>query len=184
MISRSSLYPFVNESLAQVGLVQVRTASRVRNWFEEDEGNWPLIRTLTKSLSSPFSATMSAKTALLVILTVRLSICRVIQRSRRAWKHSKKRPELRVGLPKATQMISVSLSVSAPSATSQTLSAMLEASSKTSSRRLPWLCRPAKDSVLCSLAPPSRFGSVNGAVYLDCDNLNLNSSQFILIAVI
>ena len=58
---------------------------------------------------------------------------------------------LRVGLPNATQIISVSSSVSAPSATSHTLSAIAEASSNTSKILLPLLCKPAKASVLCSL---------------------------------
>jgi hypothetical protein len=48
-------------------------------------------------------------------------------------------------------MISVSSSVSAPSVTSHTLSAMPEASSKMTRMRLPLLCRPANASVLFSL---------------------------------
>ena len=47
-------------------------------------------------------------------------------------------------------MISVRSSVSAPSATSHTRSLMDEASSKTRRMRLPWLCKPAKASVLVS----------------------------------
>ncbi|RRF74839.1 hypothetical protein EAO30_27280 [Klebsiella pneumoniae] len=60
------------------------------------------------------------------------------------------RPVLRVGLPNATQIISVSSSVSAPSATSHTRSAILEASSNTTMMRLRSLWRPANASVLCS----------------------------------
>ena len=56
----------------------------------------------------------------------------------------------RVGLPKASQMISVSASVRAPSATSQIMSGMAEASSIMRRMRLPLLCRPANASVFFS----------------------------------
>jgi hypothetical protein len=47
-------------------------------------------------------------------------------------------------------MICVFASVSAPSATSQIVSAIAEASSKISSSRRPLLCRPAKASLFSS----------------------------------
>src|SRR6185312_11397384 len=66
-------------------------------------------------------------------------------------KHSRNRPLLRVGLPNTTHMMTVFSSVSAPSATSHTLSWIFEASSNRSRIILPLLCRPANASVLCSL---------------------------------
>ena len=77
-----------------------------------------------------------------------LSMLLWIQRWRLMPKQSAKRPVLRVWLPKATQIISVSLSVSAPSDTSQMILSIALASSKIITIRLPWLCNPAKASVL------------------------------------
>ena len=57
----------------------------------------------------------------------------------------------RVGLPNASQMISVPSSVKAPSDTSQILSLIAEASSKIKMTRRPLLCSPAKASVFSSL---------------------------------
>jgi len=78
------------------------------------------------------------------------STCKVCQRWRNRPRHSRNRPVESVGLPRQSQMISVRSSVSAPSATSHTRSLMDEASSKTRRMRLPWLCKPAKASVLVS----------------------------------
>jgi hypothetical protein len=75
---------------------------------------------------------------------------RAAQRCRNFRKHSRKRPVARVPLPNTSQRISVSASVSAPSATSHTLSAIADASSNSSTSRFPSLCSPANASVLCS----------------------------------
>ena len=54
----------------------------------------------------------------------------------------------RVGFPNASQSISVSLSVRAPSVTSHIVSSMALASSNTTTILFPWLCSPANASVL------------------------------------
>ena len=87
---------------------------------------------------------------MLVRDTERLSICLVNHLCLYLPKHCRNRPVFWVGLPNAAQRISVFSSVSAPSATSQIGSAIFDASSKISTKRLPWLCRPANASVLCS----------------------------------
>src|SRR5690606_880386 len=120
------------------------------NCFALALGNMPLTLTLNQSESSPWSSCHLASCTLFVPSTVRLSTCLQLQRWRYLRKHSRNRPVFLVGLPKATQIISVRSSVSAPSATSQILSEMADASSNTSSTRLPSLCRPAKASELCS----------------------------------
>src|ERR1700738_2030559 len=82
-----------------------------------------------------------------------------------------------VGLPNASHRISVSSSVSAPSATSQTLSAISDASSNISARRRPLLCMPANATVLFSLhvAASQRqvlATSTSTALMLVASNLN------------
>src|SRR6266852_524726 len=83
---------------------------------------------------------------LLVIGTSRESIWVVCQKDEclPPSKHSRNRPKLRVGLPKTSQMSWVARSENAPSAVSQMMSSISEASSKTSSIRLPLLWSPAK----------------------------------------
>jgi hypothetical protein len=89
---------------------------------------------------------------LLVIDTERESICCGFQRwaKRPPAKHSRKRPDVRVGLPKAAQNRSVPASVNAPSTVSHTPSGIADASSNKAKARLPLLCRPAMASVLFS----------------------------------
>ena len=134
-----------------------RTASPIRslsmNCSEPARGNTPRTRTRTKSESSPWSFTQLSICALLVIATLRESICRACQRwaKRPPAKHSRKRPALRVGLPNTAHNSSVPASVSAPSMVSQIGSGMAEASSNSAKARRPLLCRPAIASVLFSL---------------------------------
>src|SRR5215472_3536288 len=94
-------------------------------------GKTPRTRTLTKSLSSPYSFTHRLSSPLsvkeMVLESTHLDF--QVSANRPPAKHSRNRPFGRFGLPNTHQIRSVFLSVMQPSPASQIASSMVEASS-------------------------------------------------------
>src|ERR1035438_1505570 len=141
-----------------------KTLSLSINCRSPARGARPRTRTLTKSESSPCSSIHCRISSLLVNLQVRESMVRVIQRPRSDPNTTRKNfPLFLVGLPQAK--MKGSPSVNPPSATSQILSGIADASSNRYQLEESAACWPAKASEFSSRQVCADTNQDSGAAF-------------------